>query len=260
MTSTKERVLSALKFVVPDRVPVYDSYWPEFEDNWRAERQPAPGADIRDYYGIDLDYIYPDETPFPSKAGVLEVTAEYEITRSGWGAVHRVSPDTKFYREIDVALPDKADLDKLVFEPPTLDSRYPSLEEVEDLKSRFCLFAKTGGPYLRTATLRGSTQWLMDLAEDPEFAAELAMRITRHMTAVGLETIRRFDMYDTGIWFFDDMSGNRGPMFSPRTFERVFYPCWKWMCEQYRAAGVQHILLHCDGNLERILRGEGRHD
>jgi uroporphyrinogen decarboxylase len=106
---------------------------------------------------------------------------------------------------------------------------------------------------MRTATLRGTEQWLIDLAEDVVFAAELAMRMTQHITAVGLEAIRRYDLYDTGIWFFDDLGSNRGPMFSPRTFERVFYPCFKWMCEQYRAAGVKHILLHCDGNIEAIL-------
>jgi uroporphyrinogen decarboxylase len=94
---------------------------------------------------------------------------------------------------------------------------------------------------------------LIDLAEDLAFAHELAMRVTRHITAVGLEAIRRYDLYHTGIWFYDDMGSNAGPMFSPRTFERVFYPCYKWMCEQYRSAGVKHILLHCDGNIEPIL-------
>ena len=251
--SANDRVLSALEFKVSDRVPVYDSYWPEFEDNWKAERRPPPSTDIRDYYAIDLEYIYPDETPFPSAAGVLESTAAYEISRSGWGSLYRVNSGAKFYHELEVALPEKSDLGKLVFEAPRLDSRYPSDAEVEDLKSRFCLFAKTGGPYMRTATLRGTTQWLMDLAEDPSFAYELAMRMTRHITAVGLEAIRRFDLYETGIWFFDDMGANNRPMFSPRTFERSFLPCYEWMCAQYRAAGVKHILLHCDGNIDAIL-------
>jgi len=35
--------------------------------------------------------------------------------------------------------------------------------------------------------------------------------------------------------------------------ERVLYPCYQWMCVQYRRAGVAHILLHCDGNVEAIL-------
>lgn len=70
---------------------------------------------------------------------------------------------------------------------------------------------------------------------------------------MGLEAIRRYDCFDTGIWFFDDMAANLGPMFSPRIFERIFYPCYQWMCAQNRRAGVGHILLHCDGNIEAIL-------
>ncbi|MCC7353054.1 MAG: hypothetical protein IT330_04790 [Anaerolineae bacterium] len=249
----QERVIRALEFGKPDRIPSYDSYWPEFEEAWRAEKSLPATADIRDYYEIDLEYIYPDETPFPSQAAVLESGGEYEVIRSGWGVVQRRRADAKFYEELQVALPDKRKLDQLAFESPTLESRYFPHDEVNFLKARFCLFAKTGGPYMRTATLRGSEQWLLDLVEDPGFALELAMRMTRHMTAVGLEAIRRYNLYDTGIWFFDDLGWNQGPMFSPRTFERVFYPCYKWMCAQYRAAGVRHVLLHCDGNIEAIL-------
>jgi len=249
----QQRVLSALAFEKPDRVPLYDSFWPEFEDAWRQEKGLDEEADIREYYGMDVEIVIPDETPFPSQKAVLDVTAGYETSRNGWGSVHGCRIGTKFYDELKVALPDKGKLDQLTFESPLLDCRFLPVDEVEALKKRYCVFVKTGGPYLRTSNLRGTTQWLIDLAEDPAFTLELAMRVTRHMTAVGLEAIRRYDLYHTGIWFFDDMGSNISPMFSPRTFEKVFYPCYRWMCDQYRAAGVQHILLHCDGNIESIL-------
>ena len=251
--SPEERVLSTLDFEKPDRMPTYDSFWPEFKDAWRNEKGLGQDADIRQYYEMDVEIVIPDETPFPSQQAVLETTNGYETSRTGWGAVHGHRLGTKFYDELGVALPDKAKINTLEFESPLLDHRFLPAEEVETLKGRFCVFVKTGGPYLRTSNLRGTTQWLMDLAEDAEFAFELAMQVTRHMTAVGLEAIRRYNLYHTGIWFFDDMGSNISPMFSPRTFEKVFYPCYKWMCEQYRAAGVKHILLHCDGNIDSIL-------
>jgi uroporphyrinogen decarboxylase len=252
MTS-EERVLAALAFQKPDRMPLFDSFWPEFVDAWRRDRGFAEDADIQAYYDLDVQIVIPDETPFPGRAAVIEANEGDEISRTGWGVVQRCKSGTKFYEELDVALSDKHLLDRLAFESPLLDRRYPSAEDVADLKRRYCVFVKTGGPYLRTSNLRGMTQWLIDLAEDEAFARELAMRVTRHITAVGLEAIRRYDLYHTGIWFYDDMAANVGPMFSPRTFERVFLPCYEWMCEQYRAAGVEHILLHCDGNIEAIL-------
>ena len=249
----KERVLAALSFEKPDRTPVYDSFWSEFVDKWRREKGLGPDVDIYNYYGIDVGRVVPDETPFPHLRSTLEETKEYAVERDGWGAVTRRRHEAKFFETVAVALPDKSALDGLRFESPLLDSRFPPAEEVEELEGKRCVFVKTGGPYLRTSNLRGSEQWLIDLAEDPGFALELALRVTDHMTAVGMEAIRRYDLWDTGVWFYDDMGCNRGPMFSPATFERVFLPCYRRMCQAYRQAGVRHILLHSDGNIEPIL-------
>lgn len=251
--SAQERVLRALNFQRPDRIPVYDSFWPEFVDAWRGTKRLSAGDDIDDYYRMDVAIVIPDETPFPSQRADLGERADGAITRDGWGMVQRIPTGAKFYETLAVALPEKRLLDRLAFESPLLDTRYAPLPEVVALQAKRCVFIKTGGPYLRTSNLRGTEQWLVDLAEDPVFARELAMRVTEHITAVGLEALRRYDAYEAGIWFFDDMGANIGPMFSPRTFEQVLLPCYRWMCEQYRAAGAQHILLHCDGNIEVIL-------
>ena len=251
--TSEERVLQALRFERPDRMPVYDSFWPEFVDAWRCEKELGREADINDYYGNDVRIVVPDETPFPSAEGIVEQSKGCAVRRDGWGATHLFRGGAKFSQVLDVPVPDKGLADQLSFQSPLLARRYPSVEEVRALRSRYCVFIKTGGPYLRTSNLRGTTQWLIDLVEDVAFARELAMRVTRHITAVGLEAIRRYDLWHTGVWFYDDMGSNAGPMFSPQTFEQVFLPCYKWMCEQYRAAGVEHTILHCDGNIEPLL-------
>lgn len=251
--NAEERVLAALDFQPHDHVPLYDAYWEEFVDNWRGDKNMPPDADIGDYYHNDVEIVIPDETPFPSQRSLLEQGEGYEMRRTGWGMVQRVNLRAKFYEEVEVPIKDRRDLDRLEFESALLDQRFKPASEVAALCKKRCVFVKTGGPYLRTSNLRGMNQWLMDLVEDPEFARELAMRVTRTMTAVGLEAIRRYNLYHTGIWFFDDMGSNLTTMFSPRTFKKVLLPCYQWMCEQYRAAGVKHILLHCDGNIESIL-------
>ncbi|MGQ9681327.1 MAG: uroporphyrinogen decarboxylase family protein [Anaerolineae bacterium] len=249
----KERVLAALEFQLPDRMPIFDQFWPEFVAVWRQAKGLGPDVDIEDYYEIDIAKITPDETPFPSQVGVLEDTGEYAITRDGWGVVQRTRRNAWFCDELGVALADKAQIGRLQFESPYVESRYAPASQVDKVKQRRCAFVKTGGPYLRTSRLRGMAQWLLDLVDDEEFSLELAMKVTDHMTAVGLEAIRRYNLYDTGVWFFDDMAWNHGPMFSPRTFQRVFMPCYARMCEAYRRAGVAHIFLHSDGNIEPIL-------
>jgi len=251
--NSEERVLAALDFQPHDRVPIYDAYWPEFVDNWRSQKGLSAQASIYDYYHNDVAIVVPDEAPFPSQEALLDSGEGYEVRRTGWGMVQRVNLAAKFHTEVELPIQDWRDMERLTFESPLLDRRFRPAEDVAALCGSRCVFVKTGGPYLRTSNLRGVNQWLVDLAESPDRAAELAMRVTQHMTAVGLEAIRRYSLHDTGIWFFDDMGSNLTPMFSPRTFKKVLLPCYQWMCDQYRAAGVKHILLHCDGNIESIL-------
>jgi len=254
MTST-ERVLAALDYQRPDRIPLFETYWDEFIANWRSEKQPDPDADIYTCYGVDIAICVPDETPWPSRAAVLERTSTQIVQRNGWGATHRTVPGGFFFEEAGVALPQRVDPDKLEFESPTPDARYTGfMKSVEDARAAGrCPFAKTGGPYLRAANLRGVEQWLVDIAEDPVYAFALASRITDHMVAVGVEAIRRAGLQGTGIWIYDDIASNLGPMVSPQTYERLFAPLTARMVAAYRAAGARHVIMHSDGNILPVL-------
>src|SRR3972149_5414380 len=42
-------------------------------------------------------------------------------------------------------------------------------------------------------------------------------------------------------------------MFSPKTFEQVFLPCYKKMVSTLKQAGARKVLVHSDGNIEAIL-------
>lgn len=147
------------------------------------------------------------------------------------------------------------DPDTLVFESPHAEGRYDGyLAAVAHARAKGrCVFAKTGGPYLRTMNLRGVEQWLIDLAEDPGWAYALAERVTDHLTAVGVEALRRAGLGETGIWIYDDIASNRGLMVSPRTYERIFAPLMARMVSAYRAAGARHVALHSDGNVLPVL-------
>ncbi|NPV06865.1 MAG: hypothetical protein HPY83_02740 [Anaerolineae bacterium] len=262
MTS-KERVLAALSFQKTDRVPIFDEFSPEWTRRWRRQKNLGPDSDPREYYEIDMEVLTPDETPFPSAKGVVGQAGEALLERTGWGDVRRRRGTAQFEDKwtyptqalevIEVAIPRKRDLDRLEFESASLDSRFPPRDEVARRKARRCVFGKTGGPYLRSSYLRGAVQWLMDLAEDPVFACQLAMRVADHLIAIGLETMRRYDLYDTGMWLDDDIGSNHGPVFSPATFEQVFLPCYRKMIGAYRQAGARIVIFHSDGNIESVL-------
>jgi len=253
MTS-RERVLRAFNFQLPDRVPLFDGYWAEFVKAWRAAKRVPKDVSIHDHYGVDIRIAVGDETLAPSRAAVLEESPEYRIERDGWGQVKRVKKGGYFFEQLQPNVKSHADLDNLYADPPDMPSRYERLDAaMPALKQRYAVFAKTGGPFIRACFVRGDVNLLTDMAADPEFAADLAMRVTDHLIAIGCEELRRWELQDTGIWVYDDMASVNGPMFSPGAAERILAPCWAKMIAAYREAGAAHVILHSDGNIAPLL-------
>ena len=237
-----------------------DGFW-EFPDSWRYRLGPRDALS-------DVAIWYPDETPFPTRARRLKEEAGYVYEVDSWGRTIRRRPDAFFVETLQTVIDESPDIDVLKFDAPDLDSRYltgkmdPSItyatqQEMEqalsDDKQNHCVFGKTGGPYLRSTYLRGESAFLMDIAGDPPFARTIADKMADHLIAVGLEQLRRWDLYETGIWIYDDMAYNHGSMFSPARFEQVFLPAYRRMIAAYKAAGARYVFLHSDGDIRALL-------
>jgi len=252
MTS-KQRVMKSLNFERVERLATFDGFWGAFTENWRKSMN-LPDAQPREHYAIDVRICVADETAWPTKAGLVEDMGSERIERDGWGRLVRRLKDGYFAETIEVAVPDKSALDGLEFDDPKMDSRYEGfLKSVAALRDRYCPFCKIGGPFLRTAFVRGEMDFLMDIASDPSFARELAERVADHIMVVGLESLRRGDLYDTGIWMYDDMAYNDNPMFSPDQFERIFLPSYRKLTRAFKDAGAAKVVVHSDGNIGPVL-------
>lgn len=256
-----ERVMSALSFQRPDHVPHFDDYLDKFEEKWKMEKQFGKEANIDDYYNVDILISIPKDEGWPSKAGVLKKEGGYVIYRDGWGMVQRQPADAYgelrhgyFGQELEVICQEKTDPEKLKFESPRADYRYERTSaHVKKCSQRYAIFGKVGGPYSRTSRLRGTEQFMVDIAEDPEYARALSEKVTGHLTKVGLEQLKRDHLSSTGIWIFDDIAGNEGLLMSPRSYEKIFYPGLVKMIKAFKEAGANKVILHSDGNIESIL-------
>lgn len=252
--TAKERVMTALNFQRPNRIPRFDNFWVEFKDKCVEELDLSKDVDLTDYFGVDITIAIADETPFPTKREIISESKGSKIERDSWGRVLRTTSDVYFYEELDVVIKEKKDLDNIVFDSPYLDSRYERfVKRANALREKRCVFCKTGGPYLRTTYLRGEKEFLMDIAGDPEFAKALADRMADHIIEIGKESLRRGNLYDTGLWIYDDMAYNDGTMMSPASFEKVFLPAYRRMVKAFRDAGAAKVILHSDGNIAPVL-------
>ena len=205
-----------------------------------------------EHFGNDMFVVVADERPWPSRTEIIRDSSSEKIIRDGWGQVKREQPGTGMSEIIEVAIKDYVDPDTLEFENPLADSRYERSFD-DQFQNECCLFCKTGGPYLRTAFLRGEQQLWIDVMDDPEWVQSLVDRITDHLICVGVESIHRWRMYDTGIEINDDVAANWGPFVGPDIYEQIFLPALRRMVVAYKKAGARYIMHHADGNVEPLL-------
>jgi hypothetical protein len=250
--NAKERVLAACAFQRPDRIPTFDTFW-EYPEAWR-ERLGDP-EDLS-----DIAIWVPEEAPFSTRARPLKEAGGWIYEVDSYGRTVRHRQDAFFVETLSVPIPPGTDPDSVQFDPADLDARYllgKSQTELDaalaQAKARHCVFGKTGGPYLRTTFVRGEAQFLMDIAGDPPLAKALADKMADHLVAVGVEEMRRWSLHDTGMWIYDDMGHNGGPMVGPHAFEQVFLPAYRRMIRAYKEAGARHVFLHSDGDIRPLL-------
>jgi uroporphyrinogen-III decarboxylase len=260
--NAQERVLAACAFRRPDRIPRIDNFW-EVPEGWE-ERLGEPLTQIS-----DVAIWCPDEGTRPTRAQVLEERGDWVYEVDTWGRTVRRRVGAYFSETLAVALPPGTDPAAVTFDPPDLDARFAvcaadparGLDTAEaataaalrEAKRRHCVFGKTGGPYLRSTYVRGETPFLMDIAADPGLARAIADKVGDLLTAVGVQEIERWALQETGIWIFDDMAYNNGPMVSPGAFERIFLPAYRRMIRAYKEAGARYVFFHSDGDVRLIL-------
>jgi uroporphyrinogen decarboxylase len=267
MTCT-QRVIAALSFQSPDYMPLNEQYWGITVQRWR-ERQRLPPLDIPlldnvydsemcSYYGVDLIIVRADDEFFPSRVRLIREEGGYRILRDGWGQLVRRRKGWAYDEILEVALADKHDLDKLEFESPYDDRRYEVfLGQLEHERAKpgggACTLPRVGGPFLRSWWLRGTEQFLTDIAEDPDFVYELVGRVVDHRIAIGLEELRRGNVYKAGIMIADDMGHNDGLFISPRSYEKVFLPHIARMVKAFKEGGAARVVHHSDGDVRSLL-------
>jgi len=156
--SSHERVLTAFAFETPDRIPRFDGFW-SFPPEWEERLGPQEGLS-------DIAIWVPNEGAFPTRARRIREEGDWVYEVDAWGRTYRHKVGKYFTETLEVPIPEGTDPDNVVFDAPSLDERYlKDATEAETLarlkrdKERFCVFGKTGGPYLRTTFVRGEEQF-----------------------------------------------------------------------------------------------------
>lgn len=241
MTVThKERMRRALRHEPVDRIPTQVNY------------TQAMGQRIAARLGVTQEQL-----PQRLDNHLLRVDITHEDRRSQdgrigfdwWGVGFDTQQEGYF-----VALPPLAvtrDLSAFAWPDPhapdLLDGAVRTIEE--DGGQHFVAPNLGFALFERAWTLRGFEAFLLDMAGDPGFAAELLERITE----IQMVLIRRFLALGVdGGYFGDDYGAQGNLLFSPRMWRTLIKPRLARMFAPFREAGLP-IILHSDGQIGAIL-------
>lgn len=273
----RERVITALHHEEPDRVAfdcggtgttslivetyeklkAYEGISTPTQVMYKAFRVARLDEEMMRRLGSDLRpvMIKPPKNwaPPPSEPGTF--VDEFGIK---W---RQVTYSTGYYWELaghPLANATISDLDAYPWPDVNDPGRYAGLyEEVRDLfhHTPYALVGDSGfkGFWEPAFMLRGLTQALMDLVQNPEFMHALLDKLFEVNAAITKRFLEITGPYLAAIRIVDDLATQISPIMSPATYRAVIKPYHKRFCELIREYTDAIIVLHSCGNITLLV-------
>ena len=240
MTS-RERVIAAIEFSGPDRIPHNNAFVPAVFRKYGRKVEELLGRFPSDFAGADEP---PDESAFRTGRFTDEWGCVWEVSLPGFGGqvvVHPLS-DWKALRRGTASLcpyqwPD----------PERIDLTYQR-RLAQNRGDKYLVFG-VGTVFERMIALRGFENVMMDIATG---APELLLLRDR-IVDFNLKIVERLlELDPDGIGFADDWGSQRSLLIKPSVWREIFLPAYKRLFARVREAG-KHVFFHSDGYTIDIL-------
>ncbi|MCX7795325.1 MAG: methyltransferase [bacterium] len=240
MTS-RERVIRALRFENPDRVPRELWYLPGVEMFRKKELEEVLGK-------YPSDFTTPRYRYGVSKRakGKPNVVGEYV---DAWGCVWKVAESGVVGEVKEPPLKDWSAIKN--YQPPWELLEEADLSEVNKSCAETDKFVKVGTevrPFERMQFLRGTENLFLDLAYGVKEV--YALRDMLHEFYIKeLEMWAKTDI--DGVSFMDDWGTQNSLLISPKLWREFFKPLYKDYCEVLKSHN-KFVFFHSDGHIEAI--------
>jgi len=273
--NSRERVVATLNHKEPDKVPL------DIGGTIISSITTKAYADLRDYLGMPkedikifdhvqrLPYIDPQ---LLKKLGVDVHTVQadyvagadlqylddgdYWAFYDGWGAKLRMPKQGGHYFDWVEFPINNIDMNELKNykwpEPPSQESFMHLRDKAKYLRENtdYALTGTAifgGGVFEQPERMMGMENFLMSLAANEEFADTVMSKITD----IYIETCNRYlnllgNYLDVFI-YWNDMTGQEGPMISPDTYRRLIKPKDKKLLDAVKKKTDAKIFYHCCG-------------
>jgi uroporphyrinogen decarboxylase len=271
MTS-RERVIAALNFEAPDRLPVNDALWDGLQQDWTQEGMPA-GVSPADHFGWDIESMFIDASPrfetvvLSRRDGwiTFEDRAGYTVSKADGRSGTLDFLDHKTRTREDWERETKP---RMLLDDPSGKARidaasyfchlnpYPTWAEAKGKfdtiygRGRFVQFAAYG-PWEATWRHHAMEALLVDVMDQPDWCAEMFSTYTTLLIGV-LQRGVDLGMKPDGLFLVEDMGFKTSLLVSPRTWDALLRPCYERISSFVRSQGIR-FLMHTDGRIWELI-------
>ena len=271
----RERVITTLKHIEPDRVPlslggsahkISDSRYTLLKEHFGVDGegpQRLTGAYLSfadnrllDAIGTDIRYVH-----LRPLTGYMENKKEDGTWVDEWGLTHRVI-EGGYYELGGTPLAEASieDLDSYPWPIANDPARYLGLkEEVEDLynNTEYAIGAyrpMISGIFEVSHYLRGMENLLMDMMLDKKFVDALLWKLTEVQGEILKKYLDIVGPYVQIVEWADDVGTQNGPMFSPELYKELVLDKHAYLSKIVREkAPDAKFMLHSCGSVKRFI-------
>ena len=239
-----ERVVAALEHRQPDRVPYVESVIDE-----HLMQALLPGCDYFQFNEwLGMDSVGQNRSSW-SRDNVEYIDKEKGLFRDKWGVIRAFGPEStpapvegpiKRPEDLKTYTPPDPNADDVLGAIPQIVARY---------KGKKAITALCRDAFFNPAFLRGTTQFLMDMIENPELVRDL-IEVTLSYDIPAMQRVVKAGV-DVVI-FGDDYADKNSTLMSPRHFKQFVLPGLKRCVDAAHEAGA-YVVKHTDGNIMAIL-------
>jgi len=263
----KERVLRAINFEEPDRVPIgefgfhitpyiqlcryfgidnpEELYW---SGCWRflKENLRKKALAFREKLGTDLFGVWVNIELFEGSPKPLSDGRLIDV----WKVIYKPSPNVTAPQPVEHPLKTPDDLDAYEF-PDFSHAAFDFLDKFLKLyKDDYAIYSGFGWTlFERSWYLRGFEQLIIDMYRNPGFVEKLMDKIVDYDVELAKMVVER----DIDIFFVgDDFGSQHGLLIPPSLWRKFIKPRMKKILQPARKKGLP-ILLHSDGDVTSII-------
>ncbi len=254
-----ERMTMLLNKEIPDRMGLFEQFWPETIPNYWVNEGYPEGEDPADVFEFDLDRTgnWLKTESFPGAVEIIEEADDWHVIKDGRGAMlkkwkHKSgTPEHIGFTVIDQ--------DKWAeYREPLLSldrSRYDAAvyrERLEQIRSkdRLAVCGNMGFVELLRATL-GDMVWLPALLTDPDWIHDINSVYLAFFRTHYAALFEEAGLPDA-FWLFEDLGFTNGLWCSPQTYQELFLPYYKELVGFFRDYGLP-VLLHTCGDIRQAV-------